>query len=76
MRGNLLDNFLSFVAEIFEIDVNSISLDTEYDSIPEWDSLMQLRLIGEIEEKYSVSIPIDQVPEIKTLSDFSQWINL
>lgn len=76
MWGNLLDNFLSFVAEIFEIDVNSISLDTEYDSIPEWDSLMQLRLIGEIEEKYSVSIPIDQVPEIKTLSDFSQWINL
>lgn len=37
--------------------------------IAQWDSLMQLRLIGEIEDEYDVEIPLDEVPEINTLAD-------
>lgn len=65
------DDFLAFIASIFGVDAANISLETRYNSIPEWDSLMQLRLIAEVEEHYSVSIPIDEVPDIETLNDLA-----
>ena len=38
----------------------TISLDTAYESIPEWDSVMQLRLTLEIGTEYNVEIPVDE----------------
>ena len=65
-----MDEFLQFAAEIFEVDVSAISPDTRYGEIPEWDSLMHLRLIGEIEERYEVELPLDDASDIQTLRDF------
>lgn len=70
-----MDKFLKFLAEIMEVNVENLSLQTEYQSIPQWDSLMHLRIVAEIEEKYGVEIPIDEVPDIKTLGDFYKYIS-
>lgn len=67
--------FLSFVAGVFDVPVESISLDTAYESIPEWDSVMQLRLTLEIGTEYDVEIPVDEIAEIKTLGAFYKYIN-
>ena len=69
-----MDTFLSFVAELFEVPEEVLSLDTGYQSIPQWDSLMQLRLVAEIEEQYNVEIPIDAIPDIKSLHDFYRYV--
>ena len=69
-----MDKFLSFVAELFEVPVETLSLDIEYQSIPQWDSLMQLRLVAEIEEQYNVEIPIDAISDMKNLHDFYCYI--
>ena len=65
-----MDEFLSFVADILEVDVSAISPETRYGNVPEWDSLMHLRLIGEIEEKYDVLLPLEDASDIQTLADF------
>lgn len=69
-----MNKFLEFVAEIFEVNVEKLSDDTTYKSIPQWTSLMHLRLVAEIEIHYGVEIPIDEVPDIKTLADFYNYI--
>lgn len=69
------DKFLQFIAEILEVKKESITLETRYQSIPQWDSLMHLRLVSEIEEEYRVEIPIDEVPNIMTLADFYKYIS-
>ena len=69
------ERFLEFVADLFNVNKEKLSLDTEYMSIPEWDSLMQLRLVMEIESEYDCEIPIDEVPELKTLRDFYSYLN-
>lgn len=69
-----MEDFLVFVADVFSVDVGEISLETEYEAIPEWDSLMFVRLIVEIEEKYNVEIPIDKIDAIKTLADIYAYI--
>ena len=67
--------FLTFVAGILDVPVESISLDTAYESIPEWDSVMQLRLTLEIGTEYNVEIPVDEIAEIKTLGAFYKYLS-
>ena len=67
--------YLSFVASVLDVPAESISLDTAYESIPEWDSVMQLRLTLEIGTEYDVEIPVDEIAEIKTLGAFYKYIN-
>ncbi len=67
-------DFIEFIAKILGMEVEDLSQDTEYESIPQWDSLMHLVLVAEIEDKYQVEIPIDEVPNIKTLGNFYGYI--
>ena len=60
-------NFLSFVANLFEVSPESLSLETAYESIPQWDSVMHLRLMMEVGAAYGVDIPLDEIPTLKTL---------
>ena len=63
-------DFLAFAAGVFGVPAATLSLATAYESIPEWDSVMHLRLVMETEAAFGVDIPIDAVPEMKTLADF------
>ena len=62
--------FIQFVAEIMEISPDALTLETKYGEVQQWDSIMQLRLVMEIEARYGVEIPIDKVAEINTLNKF------
>lgn len=69
-----MEEFLSFIADILEVDKSTLALETSQDDVETWDSLMQLRLLGEIEAKYGVMIPMEQISTIKKLNDFYQYI--
>ncbi|MBO5642715.1 MAG: acyl carrier protein [Kiritimatiellae bacterium] len=64
------NKFLEFVSSVFGVQVSDISLDTSYMSLPQWDSVMHLRLVLEIESKYGVKYSIEEVPRLMTLRDF------
>ena len=64
------DEFLDFAASVLGTDRTALSPETAFGSIPEWDSVMHLRLVMEIEDRYGVDIPMEKVPEIRTLKDF------
>lgn len=68
-----MQEFLNFVAEVFKIDPSEISMDTTYIEYEKWDSLMMLRLVMELEEEYDTEVPIDEVPNIKTINDLYQY---
>ena len=61
--------FLEFVADIMEVEVEEISMETEYKVFDKWDSLMIMNLIMEVEDEYEVSIPLESAGKIKTLKD-------
>ena len=69
-----MEEFLSFIADILEVDKNTLTLETSQDDVETWDSLMQLRLLSEIEAKYGVMIPMERISTIKKLNDFYQYI--
>ena len=69
-----MQDFLSFVANLFVVDPQEISLQTAYQSIPQLNSMMQLRLVMEIEAAYDVEIPLEIIPDLLTLEQFYQLI--
>ena len=69
-----MEEFLKFIAGILEVEKDTLSLDTEQSDVETWDSLMQLRLVGEIETKYGIKIPMDKISKLTTLRDFYQYI--
>jgi len=69
-------DFLSFIAGILEVAPESLTLETAYESIPEWDSVMHLRLTLEIGTEYGVEIPVDEIANIKTLGQFYGYVKV
>ena len=61
--------FLSFVAGLFGVPAETLSLGTAYGSLSAWDSVMHLRLVMEVEGEYGVSFALEEIPDLKTLGD-------
>lgn len=70
----MMEEFLTFMAEILETEKEELSLETSQDDVETWDSLMQLRIVGEVEAKYGVMIPMDKISTLTTLGSFYAFI--
>lgn len=64
-----MDQFLSFVAGVMEVNASDISMETEYKRFEKWDSLMMLTLVLELEAEYGASISMESLGKVKTLAD-------
>ena len=52
-----MQEFLVFVSSVMEVDPTELNEETTYGQHKKWDSLMHMRLVMEIEEKYDTEIP-------------------
>ena len=65
--------FLELAADVFGVGVETLSPETAFGSIEGWDSVNHLRLVMETEAKFGNPIPLEAVPELKTLADFGPY---
>jgi acyl carrier protein len=63
------------IAKIIEINVNSLESEMEINDIEGWDSMAHLQIIGEIEELFNVTIPIEEYFDMKTINDILAYLN-
>jgi acyl carrier protein len=63
------EKFLNVVAESLEVEVDEISMDTQYKEYEPWDSMAMMGLLMDLEDEFDVSIPIEKVGGVKTLQD-------
>lgn len=68
-----MDKFLEFVADIMEVDVSELSMDSPYKE-GKWDSLMMLTLVMELEAEYGVSIQMEAIGNVKTMADLYKLV--
>ncbi|NMB33098.1 MAG: acyl carrier protein [Clostridium sp.] len=69
-----MEELIILVSEILNLDKKDISLDTERENTPSWDSLNHIRLIAEAEERLNIRIPFESVPNIRKIGDFLDYI--
>ena len=67
--------FAEFAAGVLGVPAEALSFETTYSSIPEWDSIAQLRLVTEVASKFGVEIPFAEVTNVTSLWEFWRRIN-
>ena len=65
--------FLALAADVFGVGVEALAPETAFGSIEGWDSVNHLRLVMETEAKFGKPIPLEAVPELRTLADFGRY---
>ncbi|MBQ9371228.1 MAG: acyl carrier protein [Thermoguttaceae bacterium] len=68
-----MEDFIAFIAKVMEVDPLELNEETTFGKYKKWDSVMHMRLVMEVEEEYDVEIPIDEVPNIKTLKQLFDY---
>ena len=65
--------FLDLAADVFGVGVEALAPEAAVGSIEGWDSVNHLRLVMETEAKFGKPIPLEAVPELRTLADFGRY---
>ena len=69
MNQELQDKITALVEETLGVDAGTITVDTLIEDVPEWDSIMHVTIIGELEERLSVKIPLEDAIELKSMRE-------
>ena len=70
----MTDDFIAFAASVLGVPPERLTPETACGDIPEWDSVMHLRLVMEAEARYGASIPLEKIPNLHKLADFIRAI--
>ena len=56
------DEIFELISDLFNVDLQEVSLDSSPDTVPAWDSLGHMRLMAAIEERFGLTLsPEEQV---------------
>lgn len=63
------------IANILEISVDRLGYETEMDEISEWDSMHNILILSELEEKYDILFPEDDIFDLVSVNAFAEEIS-
>ena len=62
------EEIVKIIADILEVDVCDIELDTAVGDLPEWDSMHHLQIIAELEKVYNIKFNASDLAELEDVS--------
>lgn len=65
----LQHKIIALVEEYLKLPAGSITPDTQIADVDEWDSLAHVMIIGELEQRLGVSIPLDDAIELASMGE-------
>jgi acyl carrier protein len=65
--------FIDLIKTALEINY-SITSETVFSELPEWDSLSQLSLIAELDSEYEITIDTKDLAKLTTISDLYEEV--
>lgn len=70
-----MNEFIEKFADIFDdIDVTSLSGDTKFRELEDWDSIAGLSVIGMVDEEYGVTFNADDMRACQTIEDLYNMV--
>lgn len=65
----MTEKILALIEEVLKVPGGTITVDTKAEDVEEWDSLAHVMLIGELEDRIGISIPLDEAIEITSVKE-------
>lgn len=63
------EQIIALIEEILKVEPGTITADTKIEDVEEWDSLAHVMIIGELDEKLHISLPLDEAVEITSMAE-------
>lgn len=63
------EKIISLIEEALNLPGGTITEDTMIADVEQWDSLAHVMIIGELEEKLGISIPLEEAIELTGMKD-------
>lgn len=63
------DKIIAMIEETLNLSKGSVREDARIEDIKGWDSLAHVLIIGNLESKFGISIPLDEAIEITTVKE-------
>ena len=70
----MIKEIIEIIAEQLVIDADSIKPESEIIADLKADSLAVVEMLMEIEEKFGVNVPDEDVPNLKTVQDIADYV--
>ena len=68
-QDHVLSNVQDAFKAAFDIDPQTVSLETTASDISAWDSVGHLSLAGSLEEKFGISLDVDDLMEMENVRE-------
>ena len=65
----MTEKIIKLIEEILQVPAGTVTKDTVIADVEKWDSLAHVMIIGALEEKLSVSIPLDEAVELTSVAE-------
>lgn len=63
------EKIILLVEDILKVPAGTITEDTMMEDVEQWDSLAHVMIIGELEEKLGIVIPLDEAVELTGMKE-------
>ncbi len=66
------EKILALMDEVFQVAPGTVTEETRMEDLEQWDSLNHVMLIGELEGRLGIVIPLEEAMEITTVKEILQ----
>lgn len=66
------EKIISLIEEVLNLEAGSVTEDALIEDVEGWDSLAHVLIIGELENRLGISIPLDEAVEIASVAELLQ----
>ena len=67
--NDIFGHVTEIMGDLFGVDPASITLDSSKDTVEGWDSLQQVNLVLDIEQRFETHFESDEIARLKTVRD-------
>ncbi len=65
----MTEKVISLIEEVLDVPRGTITEDTRIEDVEEWGSLEHVAIIGELEEKLGIAVPLEESLEIESVRE-------
>ncbi len=70
------EKIITLIEELLKVPAGTITSETIIADVEQWDSLAHVMIIGELEERLGISIPLDEAIEITSMKELLEKAGL
>lgn len=70
------EKIIALIEDILQVPAGTVTEETRAEELEQWDSLAHVMIIGELEEKLGIAIPLDEAAELSSVKEILEKAGL